>query len=99
MKPPYKVGKFEAMTETIVPKTRQVIEAIHRMESRRVFATLILLQICFDLAKADLHGAFAAAAEKWPQEGGPTPYVWLVSTGRFKRRLIPCAAAAGLMPL
>lgn len=73
------------MVETVVPKTRQVVEAIYRTESRRVFATLIRLLGSFDLAEEALHDAFAIAAEKWPQEGTPAnPYAWLVSTGRFK---------------
>src|SRR5205085_4531204 len=39
----------------------------------------------FDLAEDALHDAFAAALEKWPQEGMPrNPFAWLVSTGRFK---------------
>ncbi|MEB3357363.1 MAG: RNA polymerase sigma factor [Synechococcales bacterium] len=73
------------MAETIVPEIRQTLEEIYRTESRRVFATLIRLLGSFDLAEEALHDAFAAAAEKWPQEGIPTrPYAWLVSTGRFK---------------
>lgn len=67
------------------PKNRQTIEVIYRTESRRVFATLVRLLGSFDLAEEALHDAFAAAAEKWPQEGVPAnPRAWLVSTGRFK---------------
>lgn len=72
------------MAETTVPKIRQIVEEIYRTESRRVFATLVRLLGNFDLAEEALHDAFAAAAEKWPQEGVPAhPRAWLVSTGRF----------------
>ncbi|MEL6453714.1 MAG: RNA polymerase sigma factor [Cyanobacteria bacterium J06623_5] len=64
---------------------RQAINQIYRSESRRVFATLVRLLSSFDLAEEALQDAFAAAAEKWPQQGLPqNPYAWLVSTGRFK---------------
>jgi RNA polymerase sigma-70 factor (ECF subfamily) len=39
----------------------------------------------FDLAEDAMHDAFAAALERWPQDGMPAnPRSWLVSTGRFK---------------
>ena len=61
------------------------VEAIYRVESRRVLATLIRLLGNFDLAEEALHDAFIAAAEQWPREGVPAnPRAWLVSTGRFK---------------
>ncbi|MEB3213396.1 MAG: RNA polymerase sigma factor [Leptolyngbyaceae bacterium] len=73
------------MAEPNVSQIRQIVEEIYRTESRRVFATLIRLLSNFDLAEEALHDAFAAAAEKWPDEGVPAnPYAWLVSTGRFK---------------
>lgn len=73
------------MAETTVLTIRQSVEQLYRTESRRVFATLIRLLGSFDLAEEALHDAFAAAAEKWPQEGLPAnPRAWLVSTGRFK---------------
>lgn len=73
------------MAETIAPKTRQIVDELYRTESRRVFATLIRLLGNFDLAEEATHDAFAAAAEKWFQEGVPAnPRAWLVSTGRFK---------------
>ncbi|NJL87355.1 MAG: RNA polymerase sigma factor [Leptolyngbyaceae cyanobacterium SM1_1_3] len=73
------------MVETTVPKVRQTLEQVYRAESRQVFATLIRLLGSFDLAEEALHDAFAAAADKWPQEGVPAnPRAWLVSTGRFK---------------
>lgn len=73
------------MAATYVPKIRQTVEELYRTESRRVFATLVRLLGNFDLAEEALQDAFAAAAEKWPQEGTPAnPRAWLVSTGRFK---------------
>jgi len=64
---------------------RDRIDTIYRSESRRVLATLIRLLGDFDLAEEALQDAFAAAIERWPQEGVPANAVgWLVSTGRFK---------------
>lgn len=61
------------------------IDSIYRVESRRVFATLIRLLGDFDLAEDALHEAFRVAMEQWPQDGVPAnPRAWLVSTGRFK---------------
>jgi len=61
------------------------IEELFRLESRRVLATLIRLLGDFDLAEEALQEAFAAAVERWPEEGMPAnPRAWLVSTGRFK---------------
>jgi RNA polymerase sigma-70 factor, ECF subfamily len=64
---------------------RQQVEALYRLESRRVLATLIRLLGDFDLAEEALQDAFAAALEQWPRDGVPAnPRAWLVSTGRFK---------------
>ncbi len=64
---------------------RQTVETVYREQSRRVFATLVRLLGDFDLAEEALHDAFAAAVERWPQEGVPaSPAAWLVSAGRFK---------------
>jgi len=64
---------------------RERIDGAYRSESRRVFATLVRLLRDFDLAEEALHEAFAAAVERWPQEGIPDyPRAWLVSAGRFK---------------
>ncbi|MGF1567496.1 MAG: RNA polymerase sigma factor [Nodosilinea sp.] len=64
---------------------RQVVDAVYRTESRRVFATLIRLLGDFDLAEEALQDAFATAAAQWPQAGVPAnPRGWLVSVGRFK---------------
>ena len=69
------------MTQDIGPK----VEEIYRVESRRVFATLVRLLGDFDLAEEGLHDAFRAALEQWPKEGLPAnPRAWLVSAGRFK---------------
>ncbi|MDY0884788.1 sigma factor [Dongia soli] len=64
----------------------RMVEAVYRTDSRRVLATLIrLLGGDFDLAEEALHEAFAAAAQRWPEDGIPAnPRAWLVSTGRFK---------------
>jgi len=64
---------------------RDTVEDLYRSDSRRVLATLIRLLGDFDLAEEALHDAFAAAIERWPEEGIPAkPRPWLVSTGRFK---------------
>ncbi|MEB0091720.1 RNA polymerase sigma factor [Pseudomonas sp. CCI4.2] len=61
------------------------VETIYRLESRRVFATLIRLLGDFELAEEALQDAFIAAVEKWPQAGIPErPRAWLISVGRFK---------------
>jgi RNA polymerase sigma-70 factor, ECF subfamily len=62
-----------------------ILEQTYRTESRRVLATLIRLLGDFDLAEEALQEAFAAALERWPEEGVPrNPRAWLISTGRFK---------------
>jgi RNA polymerase sigma-70 factor (ECF subfamily) len=64
---------------------RTTVDAVYRLESRRVLATLIRLLGDFDLAEEALHDAFTAALEQWPRDGVPgNPRAWLVSTGRFK---------------
>jgi len=66
-------------------QVRTQIDTIYRVESRRVFATLIRLLGDFDLAEDALHEAFRVAMEQWPRDGVPAnPRTWLVSTGRFK---------------
>lgn len=68
-----------------VKPVHATVDKIYRLESRRVFATLIRLLGDFDLAEEALHDAFAAAVEQWPRDGVPgNPRAWLVSTGRFK---------------
>jgi len=62
-----------------------IVEALYRTESRRVFATLVRLLGDFELAEEAVHDAFRAALEQWPREGVPAnPRAWLVSAGRFK---------------
>lgn len=73
------------MAEKATNQMREQVDALYRSESRRIFATLIRLLGDFDLAEEALQDAFAAAAEKWPQEGVPNnPRAWLVSAGRFR---------------
>jgi RNA polymerase sigma-70 factor, ECF subfamily len=66
-------------------QVHELVDAVYRDESRRVFATLIRLLGDFDLAEEAVHDAFRAALEQWPRDGVPAnPRSWLVSTGRFK---------------
>jgi RNA polymerase sigma-70 factor (ECF subfamily) len=73
------------MSESAVEQVRESLDAIYRAESGRILATLIRLLGDFDLAEDAVHDAFAAALERWPQDGLPAnPRAWLVSTGRYK---------------
>ena len=73
------------MAENSNGHIRETLDRIYSSESRRILATLIRLLGDFDLAEDALHDAFAAAAEKWPQQGIPAnPRAWLISAGRFK---------------
>lgn len=73
------------MSDSAFERMREQVDAIYRLESRRVFATLIRLLGDFDLAEEALHEAFRAALEQWPRDGVPSnPRAWLVSAGRFK---------------
>ncbi len=73
------------MRESAIEQVRESVDAIYRAESGRVLATLIRLLGDFDLAEDAMQDAFAAALERWPQDGVPAnPRAWLVSTGRFK---------------
>jgi RNA polymerase sigma-70 factor (ECF subfamily) len=68
-----------------VEEIRQKVDEVYRLESRRIFATLIRLVGDFDLAEEVMHEAFASAIEQWTQDGVPeNPRTWLVSVGRFK---------------
>lgn len=50
-----------------------------------MLATLIRLLGDFELAEDVMHEAFAAAVERWPEEGVPeNPRAWLISAGRFR---------------
>jgi len=73
------------MREDEAQKMHEIVDAVYRSESRRVFATLIRLLGDFDAAEEALHEAFRAALEQWPRDGVPVnPRAWLVSAGRFK---------------
>ena len=73
------------MTPEAAQQARETVDAVYRVESRAVLATLIRLLGDFDLAEEALHEAFRAALEKWPRDGVPAnPRAWLVSAGRFK---------------
>ena len=68
-----------------VTQAREAVDATYRLESCRIFATLVRLLGDFDIAEEALHDAFRAALEQWPRDGVPAnPRAWLVSTGRFK---------------
>ena len=65
--------------------TRQIVDEVYRLESRRVFATLVRLLRDFDLAEEAMHEAFTLAVVQWAESGVPeNPRAWLISTGRFK---------------
>ncbi|MGJ0431318.1 RNA polymerase sigma factor [Methylobacter sp.] len=73
------------MNENTESNPTKMLEAVYRIESRHVLATLIRLLGDFDLAEEALHDAFRAALEQWPRDGVPAnPCAWLVSAGRFK---------------
>jgi len=57
--------------EDAAERVRETVDTVYRIESRRVFATLIRLLGDFDLAEEALHDAFRAALEQWPREGVP----------------------------
>ena len=73
------------MAKHAAEQVREKVDAVYRLESRRIFATLIRLLGDFELAEDALHDAFSAALERWPKEGVPAnPRAWLVSAGRFR---------------
>lgn len=73
------------MSEPAAGDVREAVETVWRAESGRIRATLIRLLGDFDLADEALSEAFAAALDRWPQEGVPaSPRAWLVSAGRFR---------------
>jgi RNA polymerase sigma-70 factor (ECF subfamily) len=73
------------MPKTHAEQIHELLDSVYRAESGRILATLIRLLGDFDLAEDAMHDAFAAALERWPNEGVPqNPRAWLVSTGRFK---------------
>ena len=85
--------------------SKAILDELYRLQSRRIFATLIRLVGDFDLAEEVMHEAFAVALEKWQEDGVPAkPLPWLISTARFKaidtirRRARFDKAAAELVP-
>src|SRR5213593_4382801 len=73
------------MSENEVKDVGEVVDAVYRLESRQVLATLIRLLGDFETAEEALHDAFAVAVEQWARDGVPAnPRAWLVSTGRHK---------------
>ncbi len=73
------------MTVNSFTEVQQIVDAVYRDESRRIFATLIRLLGDFDIAEEAMHDAFKAALEQWPHSGVPgNPRAWLISAGRFK---------------
>lgn len=67
------------------PEMKHTVDELYRLESRRIFATLVRLIGDFDLAEEAMQDAFAAAVSRWPQDGVPgNPRAWIVSTARFK---------------
>ena len=73
------------MNDTAVTEAREAAATTYRLESRRIFATLVRLLGDFDSAEEALHEAFRAALEQWPRDGVPAnPRAWLISAGRFK---------------
>lgn len=67
------------------PQMKHTVDELYRLESRRIFATLVRLIGDFDLAEEAMQDAFAAAVSRWPQDGVPgNPRAWMVSTARFK---------------
>ncbi|HEY1953119.1 MAG TPA: RNA polymerase sigma factor [Gemmatimonadaceae bacterium] len=73
------------MPDDVAAHVRDRVDSLYRSDSRRVLATLIRLLGDFDIAEEALQDAFAAAVEKWAEQGIPAnPRAWLISTGRFK---------------
>jgi RNA polymerase sigma-70 factor (ECF subfamily) len=78
-----KIRKKKNMSDS--NHVREKVDEVYRIESRRIFATLIRQLGDFDLAEEALHDAFRAALEQWPRDGEPAnPRAWLISVGRFK---------------
>ena len=63
----------------------RTIETLYRSESGRILATLVRLLGDLDVAEEAMHEAFAAAVDRWREDGVPdNPRPWLISTARFK---------------
>src|SRR5439155_26244118 len=75
----------ERSPEQIDEQIRELLDAVYRVDSGRILATLIRLLGDFELAEEAMHEAFAAALSLWPATGVPgNPRPWLISTARFK---------------
>ena len=62
-----------------------MLERVFRDEWGRVLAALVRSLGDFELAEEAAQDAFAAAAERWPQDGEPAnPVAWLIATGRSR---------------
>ena len=73
------------MSERSSEQIRELLDALYRVDSGRILATLIRLLGDIDLAEEAMHEAFAAALSLWPSSGVPgNPRPWLISTARFK---------------
>ena len=56
----------ERSPHQISEQIRELLDALYRMESGRILATLIRLLGDIDLAEEAMHEAFAAALSLWP---------------------------------
>src|SRR4026207_2041126 len=75
----------ERSPDLIHVQIRELLDALYRVDSGRILATLIRLLGDFDLAEEAMHEAFAAALSVWPRSAVPgNPRPWLISTARFK---------------
>src|SRR5215813_13919353 len=73
------------MPSPVPEQLSRAVEALYRLESGRVLATLVRLLGDLDLAEESMHEAFAVALESWAVAGIPDkPRPWLISTARFK---------------
>ena len=62
---------------------RRTVEAVWRMHSARVVASLIRLVQDIGLAEDVAQDAFLTALEQWPRQGIPNdPAAWLITTAR-----------------
>jgi RNA polymerase sigma-70 factor (ECF subfamily) len=66
-----------------LPDIHRTIDAVWRIESARLIASLTRLVHDVGLAEDLAHGALVAALEQWPQSGIPDkPGAWLMTTAR-----------------
>ena len=87
------------MSECSPEQTRELLDSLYRVDSRRILATLIRLLGDFDLAEEAMHEAFAAALSLWPRSGVPgNPRPWLFRRPDSKP-LILCVDGQDLMRL